>query len=30
METVDGKHKRAWNQYDQVALLGQLGLLPGL
>jgi predicted ester cyclase len=30
MEIVDGKHKRAWNHYDQVALLGQLGLLPGM
>jgi predicted ester cyclase len=30
MEIVDGKHKRAWNHYDQVAMLGQLGLLPGL
>ena len=27
MEVVDGKHQRAWNHYDQVALLGQLGLL---
>jgi predicted ester cyclase len=30
MEIVDGRHKRAWNHYDQMALLGQLGLLPGM